>query len=93
MTAEGETHREPARRPSVLTRLHTGVLFNLAGGIFAQGSTFALNLVSANLLGRFAFGEFFLRNLKDASQRAYESARCFGTFNVSRMANARFHRS
>jgi O-antigen/teichoic acid export membrane protein len=58
LTAEGETHREPAQRPSVLTRLHTGVLFNLAGGIFAQGSTFALNLVSANLLGRFAFGEF-----------------------------------
>jgi O-antigen/teichoic acid export membrane protein len=58
LTAEADTEREPLRAPSILTRLHTGVLFSLAGGIFAQGSTFALNLVTANLLGRFAFGEF-----------------------------------
>ena len=58
MTAEADTNRGSLRGPSVLTRLHTGVLFNLTGGIFAQGSTFALNLVTANLLGRFAFGEF-----------------------------------
>jgi O-antigen/teichoic acid export membrane protein len=42
----------------VLTRLHTGILLNLTGSVFSQGSTFALNLVSANLLGRLAFGEF-----------------------------------
>jgi O-antigen/teichoic acid export membrane protein len=58
LTADGETPREPAQDPSVLARLHAGVLFNLVGGVFAQGSTFALNVVSANLLGRLAFGEF-----------------------------------
>lgn len=58
MTADGQTHTEPADSTPVLSRLHSGVLFNLIGGVFAQGSTFALNLVSANLLGRLAFGEF-----------------------------------
>jgi O-antigen/teichoic acid export membrane protein len=42
----------------LLTRLRAGVALNLVGSVFGQGSTFALNLVSANLLGRLAFGEF-----------------------------------
>jgi len=45
-------------RGSLLTRLHTGVALNLIGSTFNQGSTFALNLITANLLGRLAFGEF-----------------------------------
>ena len=50
--------QEPAHRASLLTRLHTGVALNFIGSAFGQGSTFALNLVTANLLGRLAFGEF-----------------------------------
>jgi len=50
--------RGKSTRPSVLARLQSGILFNLIGAVFAQGSTFVLNLVSANLLGRFTFGEF-----------------------------------
>lgn len=58
MTQGEDGGQEFTRRASVLTRLHSGILLNLVGGAFAQGSTFALNLVSANLLGRLAFGEF-----------------------------------
>jgi O-antigen/teichoic acid export membrane protein len=58
LTREGDTDRESARRPSVLTRLHSGALLNVIGAAFGQGSTFALNLIIANLLGRRAFGEF-----------------------------------
>lgn len=43
---------------SVVSRLHSGIALNFIGNAFAQGSTFALNLIAANLLGRFAFGEF-----------------------------------
>ena len=43
---------------SILSRLRVGILLNMVGGAFAQGSTLALNLVTANLLGRLAFGEF-----------------------------------
>lgn len=50
--------QEPAHRASLLARLHTGVALNFIGSAFNQGSTFALNLVTANLLGRLAFGEF-----------------------------------
>jgi O-antigen/teichoic acid export membrane protein len=49
---------EPTHRASLLRRLHTGVALNFIGSAFGQGSTFALNLVTANLLGRLAFGEF-----------------------------------
>jgi O-antigen/teichoic acid export membrane protein len=35
-----------------------GVSLNLVGAVFNQGSTFAVNLVVANLLGRQAFGEY-----------------------------------
>jgi O-antigen/teichoic acid export membrane protein len=50
--------QQPTPRASLLTRLHTGVALNFIGSAFGQGSTFALNLVTANLLGRLAFGEF-----------------------------------
>jgi O-antigen/teichoic acid export membrane protein len=33
-------------------------MLNVVGSLFAQGSTFALNMVVANLLGRVAFGAF-----------------------------------
>jgi O-antigen/teichoic acid export membrane protein len=42
----------------VLSRLRTGIALNLVAGAFSQGSTFVLNLITANLLGRYAFGEF-----------------------------------
>jgi O-antigen/teichoic acid export membrane protein len=44
--------------PSIVSRLRSGIALNVVGNIFAQGSTFALNLIAANLLGRYAFGEF-----------------------------------
>jgi O-antigen/teichoic acid export membrane protein len=50
--------QQPAARDSLLARLHTGVALHFIGSAFSQGSTFALNLVTANLLGRLAFGEF-----------------------------------
>jgi O-antigen/teichoic acid export membrane protein len=40
------------------SRLHAGVALNLVGGVFNQGSTFLVNIVVANLLGRETFGEF-----------------------------------
>jgi O-antigen/teichoic acid export membrane protein len=38
--------------------MKAGVALNLLGATFNQGSTFAVNLVVANLLGREAFGEY-----------------------------------
>lgn len=58
MTQGDAAAEEPTHRASLLTRLHTGVALNFIGSAFGQGSTFALNLVTANLLGRLAFGEF-----------------------------------
>jgi O-antigen/teichoic acid export membrane protein len=49
--------QHPRLQTSLLTRLRTGLTLNLIGSAFAQGSTFALNLAVANLLGRLAFGE------------------------------------
>lgn len=43
---------------SVLRRLHTGIALSFVGSAFNQGGTFALNLLVANLVGRYAFGEF-----------------------------------
>ena len=45
-------------RLSVLRRLHAGIALSFVGSAFNQGSTFALNLLVANLVGRYAFGEF-----------------------------------
>jgi O-antigen/teichoic acid export membrane protein len=39
-------------------RLRTGIGLNLTATVFNQGSTFAVNLVVANLLGRERFGEY-----------------------------------
>jgi O-antigen/teichoic acid export membrane protein len=48
-----------AASPSSLhSRFQTGVAFNLLGTIFNQGSTFVVNIVVANLLGRQIFGEY-----------------------------------
>jgi O-antigen/teichoic acid export membrane protein len=58
LTQEDAASQDPADRASLLTRLHTGVALNFIGSAFGQGTTFALNLVTANLLGRLAFGEF-----------------------------------
>jgi FkbM family methyltransferase len=47
-----------ASRSSVRSRFQTGVAFNLIGTVFNQGSTFVVNIVVANLLGRQIFGEY-----------------------------------
>jgi FkbM family methyltransferase len=48
-----------AASPSSLhSRFQTCVAFNLIGTIFNQGSTFVVNIVVANLLGRQIFGEY-----------------------------------
>jgi O-antigen/teichoic acid export membrane protein len=39
-------------------RLLTGISWNLAAAVFTQGSTFAISIVLANLLGRQVFGEY-----------------------------------
>ena len=44
--------------PSIASRLRSGIALNVVGNAFGQGSTFALNLIAANLLGRYAFGAF-----------------------------------
>jgi O-antigen/teichoic acid export membrane protein len=43
---------------SARSRLHTGIFFNLLGAVFNQGSTFAFNIIAANVLGRQTFGEY-----------------------------------
>ena len=43
---------------SLRSRLQTGVAWNLLGSFFNQGSTFAVNIIVANLLGRQVFGEY-----------------------------------
>lgn len=44
--------------PTLLRRLQTGITRNLVASVFNQGSTFALNVVAAWVLGRLLFGEF-----------------------------------
>jgi O-antigen/teichoic acid export membrane protein/2-polyprenyl-3-methyl-5-hydroxy-6-metoxy-1,4-benzoquinol methylase len=39
-------------------RFQTGIAYNLLGAVFNQGSTFAVNMFVANLLGRHVFGEY-----------------------------------
>jgi len=45
-------------RASLRSRFQTGVAYYTIGAIFNQGSTFALNIIVANLLGRDVFGEY-----------------------------------
>ena len=48
-----------AASPSSLhSRFQAGVAFNLLGTVFNQGSTFVVNIVVANLLGRQIFGQY-----------------------------------
>jgi len=42
----------------LVRRFRTGIAYNLAGAVFNQGSTFAVNIVVANLLGLRVFGEY-----------------------------------
>jgi len=44
--------------PGIGTRLRAGLAWNLVAAAAAQGGTFAVNLIVANLLGRRVFGEF-----------------------------------
>ena len=48
----------PAASPSLQTRFRTGFAFNVVGAVFNQGSTFAFNVVAANLLGLQIFGKY-----------------------------------
>jgi O-antigen/teichoic acid export membrane protein len=48
----------PVPETSWRARLLTGISWNLAAAAFTQGSTFAINIVLANLLGRQIFGEY-----------------------------------
>ncbi len=43
---------------SLQQRLQTGIAYNTIGAVFNQGSTFAVNIIVANLLGRQVFGEY-----------------------------------
>ena len=47
-----------ASLPSLRSRFQVGVAFNLIGAVFNQGSTFAFNIIAANMLGRQVFGEY-----------------------------------
>jgi O-antigen/teichoic acid export membrane protein len=47
-----------AATPSLRSRLRDGVAWSLACTVFTQGSTFAVGIVIANLLGRKSFGEY-----------------------------------
>ena len=40
------------------SRFQTGIAYNAIGAVFNQGSTFAVNIIVANLLGREVFGEY-----------------------------------
>jgi O-antigen/teichoic acid export membrane protein len=53
-----QTPTDSWRQSDVTVRMRTGVLFNLLGAGFNQGSTLVVNLVVANLLGREPFGRF-----------------------------------
>lgn len=43
---------------SLRSRLQSGIAWNLLGAVFNQGSTFALNIIVANILGQKVFGEY-----------------------------------
>jgi len=43
---------------SLRSRFQTGITYNTIGAAFNQGSTFAFNIIVANLLGRQVFGEY-----------------------------------
>ncbi len=43
---------------SLHARLQSGIVWNLVGTIFNQGSTFAVNILAAHLLSRQVFGEY-----------------------------------
>jgi O-antigen/teichoic acid export membrane protein len=48
----------PVPPASLRSRFRTGVAYNTIGAVFNQGSTFAVNIIIANLLGREVFGEY-----------------------------------
>jgi O-antigen/teichoic acid export membrane protein len=48
----------PAAPASLRSRFRTGIAYNTIGAVFNQGSTFAVNIIVANLLGRQVFGEY-----------------------------------
>ncbi|MHB8453962.1 MAG: oligosaccharide flippase family protein [Acidiferrobacterales bacterium] len=55
------THHDSAQAMDALSlrsRIRSGIFFNLVGTAFNQGSTFFVNIILANLLGRFSFGEY-----------------------------------
>ncbi|MEW5858697.1 MAG: oligosaccharide flippase family protein [Cyanobacteriota bacterium] len=43
---------------SLRSRLQSGIAWNLLGAVFNQGSTFAVNIIVANILGQKVFGEY-----------------------------------
>lgn len=43
---------------SVRARFQSGVVFNVVGAVFNQGSTFAFNIIAARILGRETFGQY-----------------------------------
>ena len=47
-----------ARQPALHTRLMAGVGWNLIATVFNQGSTFAIAIIAARILGRQGFGEY-----------------------------------
>jgi O-antigen/teichoic acid export membrane protein len=47
-----------ASAASLRSRFQTGVAYNTIGAVFNQGSTFAVSIIVANLLGRQVFGQY-----------------------------------
>jgi len=56
MSTDATTSVVPAA--SLRSRFQTGIAYNAIGAAFNQGSTFAVNIIVANLLGRQVFGEY-----------------------------------
>lgn len=46
------------RRSGLFGRLQSGVFWNLVAGISTQGTTFVINIVIANMLGRAVYGKY-----------------------------------
>ena len=58
MTSSVEPIAEVFPERTLRSRFQAGLIWNLLGAIFNQGSTFVFNIIAANLLGREMFGEY-----------------------------------
>lgn len=52
------TVTSPGAPETLRSRFQAGIGYNTLGAVFGQGSTFAVNIIVANLLGRDVFGQY-----------------------------------